>query len=68
VACIHVAWNRWHEHDADEIQEHADKCIEQAIVELAKAGWAKESIKVVGTPFSAVIYMIFRFARLILSS
>ncbi|KAF8967709.1 glycerol kinase [Flammula alnicola] len=38
----------WHEHDADEIQQHADKCVEQATLELEKSGWAKESIKVIG--------------------
>ncbi|KAF9446194.1 glycerol kinase [Macrolepiota fuliginosa MF-IS2] len=38
----------WHEHDAEEIQQHADACVEEAIKELEKAGWAKESVKVVG--------------------
>lgn len=40
--------DRWHDHDADEIQQHADACIEEASKELEKAGWAKESVKVVG--------------------
>ncbi|KDR80607.1 hypothetical protein GALMADRAFT_222202 [Galerina marginata CBS 339.88] len=38
----------WHEHDADEIQEHADKCIEEAIKNLESEGWAKESVKAIG--------------------
>ncbi|KAF9054464.1 glycerol kinase [Panaeolus papilionaceus] len=38
----------WHAHDATEIQQHAEKCVEGAVKELEKAGWAKESIKVVG--------------------
>ncbi|TFK74961.1 glycerol kinase [Pluteus cervinus] len=38
----------WHGHEADEIQQHSDKCIEEAIKELESAGWAKESVKVVG--------------------
>ncbi|KAF9531703.1 hypothetical protein CPB83DRAFT_848581 [Crepidotus variabilis] len=38
----------WHEHDAVEIQEHSDKCIEEAVVALEAAGWKKESIKVIG--------------------
>ncbi|KIM44578.1 hypothetical protein M413DRAFT_25048 [Hebeloma cylindrosporum] len=38
----------WHEHDADEIQEHADKCIEEATGALEAAGWAKESVKAIG--------------------
>ncbi|KAK7021902.1 Glycerol kinase [Paramarasmius palmivorus] len=38
----------WHEHDAAEIQQHAEKCIENAVKELETAGWAKESVKVIG--------------------
>jgi hypothetical protein len=38
----------WHDHDADEIQQHADACIEGAVKQLEKAGWAKESVKVIG--------------------
>ncbi|KJA28171.1 hypothetical protein HYPSUDRAFT_129649 [Hypholoma sublateritium FD-334 SS-4] len=38
----------WHDHDAVEIQDHSNKCIEEATAELEKAGWAKESIKVIG--------------------
>jgi hypothetical protein len=41
---------RWHEHDADEIQQHADLCVEEAIKGLEAAGWAKNSVKVIGTP------------------
>lgn len=43
-----LSGDRWHEHDADEIQQHADACIEGAIKELEKAGWATESVKVIG--------------------
>ncbi|KAJ7631315.1 glycerol kinase [Mycena polygramma] len=39
---------RWHDHNATEIQEHADKCIEAAVGEMVKAGWAADSIKVIG--------------------
>lgn len=39
---------RWHEHDATEIQDHADRCIDEATKALEEAGWAKESIKAVG--------------------
>ncbi|KAF5316430.1 hypothetical protein D9619_006329 [Psilocybe cf. subviscida] len=38
----------WHEHDATEIQDHADRCIEGGTKALEEAGWAKESIKVIG--------------------
>ncbi|KAJ3516944.1 hypothetical protein NLJ89_g817 [Agrocybe chaxingu] len=38
----------WHEHDADEIQQHADKCVEEAVKALEESGWAKESVKVIG--------------------
>ncbi|KAJ3731508.1 glycerol kinase [Lentinula guzmanii] len=38
----------WHEHDAEEIQQHAELCIQNAMRELEKAGWAKESVKVIG--------------------
>ncbi|KAF9466043.1 glycerol kinase [Collybia nuda] len=38
----------WHEHDADEIQQHADLCVEGAIRDLEAAGWAKSSVKVIG--------------------
>jgi glycerol kinase len=40
---------RWHEHDALEIVDHAERCIDAAIKELEGAGWAKESVKVIGT-------------------
>ena len=38
----------WHEHDADEIQQVSELCIAEASKNLEKAGWAKESIKVIG--------------------
>lgn len=38
----------WHDHDAEEIQQHANACIEESIKLLEKAGWAKESVKVIG--------------------
>ncbi|KAJ7894368.1 glycerol kinase [Mycena leptocephala] len=38
----------WHDHDANEIQEHADKCIEAAVKEMVAAGWAADSVKVIG--------------------
>ncbi|KAF9006010.1 glycerol kinase [Cyathus striatus] len=38
----------WHEHDADEIQQHADLCVEETVKSLEASGWAKESIKVIG--------------------
>ncbi|XP_006461787.1 hypothetical protein AGABI2DRAFT_185889 [Agaricus bisporus var. bisporus H97] len=38
----------WHDHDADEIQQHANTCIEESVKQLEKAGWAKESVKVIG--------------------
>jgi hypothetical protein len=39
---------RWHEHDALEIQHFVDRCIEEAVKFLEAAGWAKESIKIIG--------------------
>ncbi|TFK39928.1 glycerol kinase [Crucibulum laeve] len=38
----------WHEHDAEEIQQHADLCILETIKSLESSGWAKESVKVIG--------------------
>ncbi|KAF7308201.1 hypothetical protein HMN09_00667900 [Mycena chlorophos] len=38
----------WHSHDATEIQETADACIEGAMKELTAAGWATDSVKVIG--------------------
>ncbi|KAF8889329.1 glycerol kinase [Infundibulicybe gibba] len=38
----------WHDHDADEIQKHADLCVENTIKDLEAAGWAKASVKVIG--------------------
>ncbi|TEB36729.1 glycerol kinase [Coprinellus micaceus] len=38
----------WHEHDADEIQQHSDQCVEEAIKKVEEAGWTKDSIKVIG--------------------
>ncbi|KIK61293.1 hypothetical protein GYMLUDRAFT_58857 [Collybiopsis luxurians FD-317 M1] len=38
----------WHEHDAEEIQQTADTCIQNAMKELEKAGWTKQSVKVIG--------------------
>ncbi|KAF7370217.1 alpha-1,2-Mannosidase [Mycena sanguinolenta] len=38
----------WHGHDATEIQVHAEQCIEEAVKELVGAGWAADSIKVIG--------------------
>ena len=39
---------RWHDHDANEIQQHADLCVEEAMKSLEAAGWAKNSVKVIG--------------------
>ncbi|KAF8830167.1 hypothetical protein HHX47_DHR2000457 [Lentinula edodes] len=38
----------WHEHDPEEIQQYAELCIQNAMKELETAGWAKESVKVIG--------------------
>ncbi|KAI3614227.1 glycerol kinase [Moniliophthora roreri] len=38
----------WHDHDPAEIQQHAEKCIDNAVKELEVSGWAKESVKVIG--------------------
>lgn len=38
----------WHDHDADEIQDHANRCIEEGTKSLEVAGWAKDSVKVLG--------------------
>ncbi|KAJ7070304.1 glycerol kinase [Mycena belliarum] len=38
----------WHDHDANEIQSHADACIEEAIKAMVASGWAPESVKVIG--------------------
>ncbi|KAI0769147.1 glycerol kinase [Trametes elegans] len=38
----------WHEQDADELMESCDTCITEATKALEQAGWAKESIKVIG--------------------
>ncbi|EKM50153.1 uncharacterized protein PHACADRAFT_264722 [Phanerochaete carnosa HHB-10118-sp] len=38
----------WHEHDADQIMESCDACIEKACAELEEQGWTKESVKVIG--------------------
>lgn len=38
----------WHEHDAEQIMESCEACIDQACVELEKLGWTKESVKVIG--------------------
>ena len=38
----------WHEHDAEQIMESCDACIDQACGELETLGWTKESVKVIG--------------------
>ncbi|KAF8637580.1 hypothetical protein AX17_002649 [Amanita inopinata Kibby_2008] len=38
----------WHDHDADEIQRHADMCIEEGTKSLEASGWTKDSVKVIG--------------------
>ncbi|TFL01957.1 glycerol kinase [Pterulicium gracile] len=38
----------WHDHDPAEIQSHCDKVIDAAVKQLEEAGWAKESVKVIG--------------------
>lgn len=58
----------WHEHDADEIQQHADACVEEAVKELEKAGWAKESVKVVGEFFEFVLLLALRHHMMILAT
>ncbi|KIJ55610.1 hypothetical protein M422DRAFT_41547 [Sphaerobolus stellatus SS14] len=38
----------WHSHDATEIQEVSDKCIEETVKKLEEQGLSKESIKAIG--------------------
>ncbi|KII87480.1 hypothetical protein PLICRDRAFT_43122 [Plicaturopsis crispa FD-325 SS-3] len=38
----------WHEHDADEILKYSETCIEEATNALEKAGYTKDSVKVIG--------------------
>ncbi|KAJ7110284.1 glycerol kinase [Mycena crocata] len=38
----------WHDHDATEIQEHAERCIAAAVEDMVAAGWAADSVKVIG--------------------
>lgn len=38
----------WHEHDPEEIQQISEECITHACAKLEEAGWAKESVKVIG--------------------
>ncbi|OSD04688.1 glycerol kinase [Trametes coccinea BRFM310] len=38
----------WHEQDPDELMESCDVCITEASKALEAAGWAKESVKVIG--------------------
>ena len=48
ISISFVCLCRWHDHDANEIQHHADLCIEQTIKTLEASGWAKSSVKVIG--------------------
>ena len=47
----------WHDHDADEIQQHADQCIDLAIKSLEASGWAKESVKVIGASIRSITWL-----------
>ncbi|KAI0035310.1 glycerol kinase [Vararia minispora EC-137] len=38
----------WHEHDAEEMQRICEECIDEACKDLERAGWARESVKVIG--------------------
>ncbi|KIJ20691.1 hypothetical protein PAXINDRAFT_165576 [Paxillus involutus ATCC 200175] len=38
----------WHEHDPNEIHKVSEECIAKACENLENAGWAKESVKVIG--------------------
>ncbi|KAG6821471.1 hypothetical protein H0H93_010195 [Arthromyces matolae] len=38
----------WHEHDAEEIMDHANRCIATAIQNMVGEGWAQDSVKVIG--------------------
>lgn len=38
----------WHEHDVEEIQQHADICIAEALNSLEASGFSKQSVKVIG--------------------
>ncbi len=39
----------WHEQDPDELVQSCEVCINEASKALEAAGWAKESIKAIGT-------------------
>ncbi|KAI0060680.1 glycerol kinase [Artomyces pyxidatus] len=38
----------WHEHDATEMQAMCEKVIDEAVADLEKAGWSRDSVKVIG--------------------
>lgn len=48
ITAVLTRRHRWHEHDADEMMETCDACIDGAIEELKSEGWTKESVKVIG--------------------
>ena len=47
--CMRAMYIRWHEHDPEEIQQVSEACIAHTCAKLEEAGWAKESVKVIGT-------------------
>jgi glycerol kinase len=42
---------RWHEHDPEEIIDTVRVCISEAIKNLEKAGWARDSVETIGASF-----------------
>ena len=44
----HVLHRSWHEQDPDELVDSCEVCINEACKALEAAGWAKESVKVIG--------------------
>lgn len=47
----------WHEQDSDELIESCDTCITEACKALEAAGWAKESVKVIG-----MLHLVFSYS------
>ncbi|KAG9312817.1 hypothetical protein JVU11DRAFT_6234 [Chiua virens] len=48
----------WHEHDPNEIQNVSERCIAEACRHLENNGWAKESVKVIGSSKAFVCHIV----------
>jgi hypothetical protein len=54
---LNVCACRWHEHDAEELQQSCETCIDEAVKNLEGVGFTRDSVKAIGAITFVYLYV-----------